>query len=49
MTIESRDPFDPYPYFEKKQVEAFYVKEEAFDCSTALEDLKEKEREKKKT
>ena len=40
MTIEPRDQFDLYPYFDKKQVEAFYVKEQAFDCSTALKDLK---------
>ena len=48
MTIEPRDPFDPYPYFDKKQAEAFYVKEEAFDCSSAPEDIKEKERERKR-
>ena len=46
MTIEPRDPFDPYPYFNKKQVEAFYVKEEAFDCLSASDDIKEKEKEK---
>ena len=45
MTIEPRDPFDRYPYFDKKQVEAFYVNEEAFDCSSASEDIKEKEKE----
>ena len=48
VTIEPRDPYDLYLYFEKHKVKAFYVKEEAFDCSTALEDLKEKEKERQK-
>ena len=47
MTIEPRNSFDPYPYFDKKQVEAFYVKEEAFHCSSASEDIKENERKRK--
>ena len=38
----------PYPYYDKHQVKAFYIKEEAFDCSSASEDLWEKEKERKK-
>ena len=35
MSIIPRDPYDPYPYFEAKDMECFYVKEEAFSCTTA--------------
>ena len=48
VTIEPWDPYNPYPYYDKHQVKAFYIKEEAFDCSTASKDLKDTEKEEKK-
>ena len=35
MSLIPCDTYDPYPYFEAKNTERFYVKEEAFSCSSA--------------
>ena len=35
MSIIPRDPYDPFPYFDAKDTQCFYVKEEAFSCSSA--------------
>ena len=35
MSIIPRDPYDPFPYFDTKDTKHFYVKEEAFSCSSA--------------
>ena len=35
MSIIPRDPYYPFPYFDTKDSERFYVKEEAFNCSSA--------------
>ena len=35
ISIIPRDPYDPYSHFDAKDVEHFYVKEEAFSCSSA--------------
>ena len=35
MSLIPRDPYDPYHTLMQKNTERFYVKEEAFSCSSA--------------
>ena len=51
MSIIPRDLYDPYLYFDAKDVKRFYVKEEAFSCSIAEDgeqDIPRLKKEKKK-